>query len=110
VTGPDPYGGQHKARRRQLLAQLARSPGLPCPRCGMPMHIGMRLDLGHADPAAKLRGLPGDRLEHAACNRRAGQAITAAILRARGGLTPRQLTAMRMRQWRAAAARQARRY
>jgi hypothetical protein len=73
------------------------------------MHPGQRLDLGHSNGDAKLRGLPGDRLEHSFCNRRAGQAITAAINRARGGLTPRQLTAMRMRQWRAAAALKARR-
>jgi hypothetical protein len=106
----DPYGSAHRSRRARLLADLARRPGQPCPRCGMPMLAGQRLDLGHASPEAKARGLPGDRLEHAACNRRAGQAITAAIQRARGGLTPRQLTAIRMKQWRAAAARQARRW
>jgi hypothetical protein len=66
------------------------------------MWPGQRLDLGHGDIATKARGLPGDRLEHAACNRRAGQLVTTAILRARGGLTDRQLVAMRMRQWRAA--------
>jgi hypothetical protein len=65
------------------------------------MWPGQRLDLGHSDMEAKLRGLPGDRLEHSACNRRAGQLVTTAILRARGGLTDRQVVAMRMRQWRA---------
>jgi hypothetical protein len=39
------------------------------------------------------------KLSHRACNRRAGQAITAAINRARGGLTPRQVYAIRMKQW-----------
>lgn len=105
----DPYGSAHRARRAALLAALARAPGQPCPRCGMPMWPGQRLDLGHASDEAKRRGLPGDRLEHATCNRRAGQQITAAIQRARGGPTPRQLAAARMRQWRAAAARNTRR-
>jgi hypothetical protein len=95
--------GPHKTARKQALAALARSPGQPCARCGMPMYPGMKLDLDHTDDRTGYIGL-----SHASCNRRAGQAITTAILRARGGLTPRQLTAVRLKQWQASTSRQAR--
>ncbi len=91
--------GPHKTLRKRLLAQLAVHPGAPCPRCGQPMHPGQRLDLDHTDDRSGYLGL-----SHAACNRRAGQAKTTAILRARGRtLTPGQLAAMRMKRWQAAA-------
>jgi hypothetical protein len=98
------YGTQHQRMRRYLLARWR--PGDPCARCGQPMlhrwlidASGRRvsaIDLGHTDDR---RGYTG--LEHRACNRRDGQRKTAAIARARGGLTPRQLSAARMRQWQA---------
>jgi hypothetical protein len=70
------YGWQHQKVRIRLLRTQA---GMPCPRCGLLM-LGeadpdprlRALDLGHTDPAAKRAGLPGDRLEHAFCNRSAG--------------------------------------
>jgi hypothetical protein len=33
---------------------------------------GLGLDLGHTDPADKIAGKPGDRLEHSLCNRSFG--------------------------------------
>jgi len=102
------YGSQHQKLRRQRLAQWR--PGDPCAHCGTPMMYrwllmpdGRRvsaLDLPHNDQRTGY--LPG--LAHRACNRRDGQAKTAAINRARGGLTARQLTAIRIRQWQASAA------
>lgn len=101
------YGSDHQATRRRLLA--AWKPGQPCARCGQPILYrwtitpnGQRvsaIDLGHTDDRRAYTGL-----EHRSCNRRDGQAKTTAILRARG-ITPAQATAIRMRQWRAAAAR-----
>lgn len=100
------YGSQHQALRRQLLARWR--PGDPCARCGQPMMYrwlctsdGRRvsaIDLGHTDDR---RGYTG--LEHRACNRRDGQRKTTAVNRMRGGLTARQLTAIRFRQWQKAA-------
>jgi hypothetical protein len=69
------YGKKHRAIRKRLLAMLAATGPWPCPRCGKPMIAGMRLHLGHSFEAAKLLGLPGDRLEHASCNEGAGGRI-----------------------------------
>jgi hypothetical protein len=60
------YGHEHQALRRQLLPYAY---GTPCPRCDQVMRHGQDLDLGHSDPAARWRGEPGDRIEHADCNR-----------------------------------------
>lgn len=69
------YGIEHQRTRAKLLAQLstdtAQDKPWPCPRCGYPMLLWQPLDLGHTDPEAKQAGLPGDRLEHAGCNRAA---------------------------------------
>ena len=101
------YGSEHQRLRRQLLARWR--PGDPCARCGQPMLYrwlvqpdGRRvsaIDLGHTDDR---RGYTG--LEHRACNRRDGQRKTTAVLRMRGPMTARQLSAVRIRQWQAAAA------
>jgi hypothetical protein len=85
--------GPHKTLRKRLLADLARRPGQPCPRCGLPMYVTQLLDLDHTDDRAGYLGL-----SHRSCNRRAGQRKTTAILNARGW-------APSMRQWRAAAYR-----
>lgn len=78
----DPYGWAHKQRRKHLILALVdhhTRTGIwkTCPRCDQTMapdpllpHDG--LDLGHSDPEAKKAGRPGDRLEHSACNRSAG--------------------------------------
>ena len=68
------YNWQHQKIRERLLKTHV---GLPCPRCGKTMILdpsvaGGGLDLGHTDPADKLAGRPGDRLEHANCNRSFG--------------------------------------
>lgn len=102
------YGAAHQKLREQLLARWR--PGQPCARCGQPMLYrwlitpnGRRvsaIDLGHTDDRSGYTGL-----EHRDCNRRAGQARSAAIQRARGGPTARQLAAVRVRQWQAAGNR-----
>ena len=107
TTAQRGYGTAHQQTRARLLK--AWRPGDPCARCGQPMLYrwlltpdGKKvsaLDLGHTDDRAGYTGL-----EHRACNRRDGQRKTTAILRARGTLTPRQLTAVRMKQWRASMA------
>jgi len=101
------YGSSHQALRARLLA--AWKPGQPCARCGQPMLYrwlltpdGKRvsaIDLGHLDGKTGYRGL-----EHRSCNRRDGQRKTTAINRARGTLTPRQIAAIRYKQWQASAA------
>ena len=102
------YGSQHQALRARLLA--AWRPGQPCARCGQPMNYrwttdrtGRKvsaIDLGHNDQRTGYTGL-----EHRVCNRRDGQRKTAAINRARGGISPRQLAAIRMKQWAASVAK-----
>jgi HNH endonuclease. len=70
-------------QRRRLIAQLPS----PCPRCGGPIYSGDLVDLDHLiavaeDPSMLLN--PGNvRLAHRACNRRAGQALTAQRRRGR---------------------------
>jgi hypothetical protein len=46
--------------------------GKLCPRCGEPMLVSQDLQLGHSKAIFKKLGLPGDRIEHALCNQRAG--------------------------------------
>jgi hypothetical protein len=73
------YGRPHRRTRTKLLNQLPNladvlevSPrGCLCPRCGLQMQTWEPLDLGHSTPERKRLGLPGDRLEHASCNRSA---------------------------------------
>lgn len=101
------YGTQHQALRRQRVKEWR--PGDPCAHCGYPMLYrwlltpdGRRvsaLDLPHTDDRTGY--LPG--LAHRACNRRDGQRKTAAINRARGGMSPRMLAAVRVKQWQAMA-------
>lgn len=71
--------GPHKTLRKRLLASLMRQPGQPCARCGQPMYVSQLLDLDHTDDRSGYLGLA-----HRACNRRAGQRKTTAILNAKG--------------------------
>jgi hypothetical protein len=76
------YNGRHPKVRRALILGLQdhhirTGEWLPCPRCGLPMAPdpllrGQGLDLGHSQAWMKEQGLPGDRLEHMACNRSFG--------------------------------------
>lgn len=66
------YGAAHLARRAALLEHLRLHPGQLCPRCHQPMHVDQALDLGHSTPLRVNRDAIGDRLEHAHCNRGAG--------------------------------------
>ena len=82
------YGWEHQRARAEALANFA--PGEACPYCGQPMSADMLLDFDHYPPLAI--PLPADlvrvrRFAHRSCNRRAGQAISAArrgVKRARG--------------------------
>jgi len=98
-------GSPHQRIGRQLFA--AWKPGDPCARCGLPMlHRWIIQKDGRRVSAIDVDDFPGrvyggpqvKRLSHRSCNRRAGQAITAAINRARGGLTARQQAAIRTKQ------------
>lgn len=60
------YGRRHRRARDYLLP---RAIGKPCPVCHLPMQAGQALDLGHSTHALKEAGEPGDRIEHASCNR-----------------------------------------
>lgn len=75
-----PYGFEHQQRRAELLP-LAY--GKPCPRCGMPMLRGEQLDLGHSTDVALNPHAVGDRIEHEACNRRAGAQLRNALAKYR---------------------------
>lgn len=73
-------GYPHRAERKRQIAGLRDRT--PCPRCGLPMLRGQLLDLDDF-PGRVFGGPQVKLLAHRACNRRAGQAITSAILRAR---------------------------
>ena len=84
------YGPDHQ--KRVKAARAAWRPGQPCARCGQPItsltmvdrrgRTVSAVDLGHVDGSGKT-AYQG--LEHQSCSRRAGQQMTAAILRARHG-------------------------
>jgi hypothetical protein len=63
------YDAEHDRTRAHLLP-LAY--GKPCPRCGQPMLPGQALDLGHRVARAVDPHCRADRMEHASCNRSAG--------------------------------------
>lgn len=68
-------GNAHQQLRRQLLP-LAY--GQPCRRCGQPMFKWQALDLGHPDDRPRMadpHNLAGAAIEHARCNRAAGQRL-----------------------------------
>lgn len=82
------YGAEHQRARAAALRDLA--PGTACPYCGAPMDATQYLDFDHYPPLAI--PIPATiqrvrRLAHRSCNRRAGQAVSAArrrVTRARG--------------------------
>lgn len=67
----NPRGWEHQQARERLLADAYNTP---CPRCGKPMLKGQDLDLGHSVDVADGNTGPGDRIEHASCNRSDGAA------------------------------------
>lgn len=78
------YGWEHQRARAAALAALM--PGESCPYCRQPISADMYLDFDHYPPLAI--PLPANiervrRLAHRSCNRRAGQAISAARRRVR---------------------------
>lgn len=89
--------GPHKTLRKQLMAQLEAKPGsMCCPHCGRQLFAWMALDLDHTPDRRGYRGLACR-----SCNRRDGQRVTTAILKAKGWQpTPKQLAAIRTRQGR----------
>lgn len=73
------YGWEHQQARAAALTNLPA--GTACPYCGQPMSRDMFLDFDHYPPLAI--PLPANlervrRFAHRSCNRRAGQAISAA--------------------------------
>src|ERR1700751_6034882 len=62
----DPYSGEHRRRRKVLMAALAAAGGWQCPGgCGRMLYAwqGRAIHLHHGGGlAAKLAGLPGDTL------------------------------------------------
>lgn len=114
-------GSAHQSARQRALAAMPE--GALCARCesrgiAHPMTravITRRSDGRYVSPMLDLDDFPGrayggpqvKRLSWRRCNRQAGQAITAAINRTRGGPTPKQLAAMRLRQWQASTDRSA---
>lgn len=81
------YDWHHRRLRAQLLP-LAY--GTACPRCGGVMLRGMALDLGHSVDRVLGGNSAPRRIEHAACNRRAG---------ARLGNQLRRRTRVTSRSW-----------
>lgn len=79
------YGWEHQRARVAALAAL--QAGEACPYCGHPMDATQHLDFDHYPPLAI--PIPATlqrvrRMAHRSCNRRAGQAISAARRRVRG--------------------------
>ena len=74
-------GAAHQADLKRLKA--AHRDGDPCWRCGQPMYKSQKLERDHiVDRSAGGANGPAV-LAHASCNRRAGQRLTAQILRQR---------------------------
>ena len=64
------WSAEHKRRRAELLPDAFNTS---CPRCGELMLKGQELELGHlVDLADDPTPRPGDRIEHARCNEKAG--------------------------------------
>ena len=73
TTSQRGYGSEHQRTRQRLLRQHV--DGAPCVGCGSPMHKATQeLDAAHPrGMAVSLNpGSKADHLEHAACNRSAG--------------------------------------
>jgi len=61
----------------RLINAAAAGHPIACPRCAKPIHPNQAWDLGHTiDRAAGGTDRDGLQPEHAACNRRAGQATS----------------------------------
>jgi hypothetical protein len=71
------YGAEHQRIRKALLASGYWLMA-PCPRCGLPMRPGERLDLDHTDDRTGYLGL-----SHSRCNQAAGSRIGSANRKAR---------------------------
>lgn len=71
------YDYRHQQIRKALIASGYWLMA-PCPRCGLPMKPGQRLDLDHTDDRAGYLGL-----SHSRCNQGAGSRIGSARRKAR---------------------------
>ena len=84
--------------RRVTAARRAMAEWLPCPCavCGRVVTADMAWDIGHTVARDVAPDLAWDsslwRIEHAACNRRGGQAMTVAKARARKAAAQRAYT------------------
>lgn len=64
------YDSQHD--REAVAAKAAAvAAGAICPRCGMPVLVGQRLDYGHSQARVYAPDSRADRVEHSHCNRSA---------------------------------------
>ena len=86
------YGSEHQRRRAELLP---RAYGRPCPRCGLPMLRGQVLQLGHTVDLALNPRAVGDRIEHQACNQKAGARTRNALAKYRVSARLRGLRGLR---------------
>lgn len=60
------------AMRRAAATIRAGAIGQTCPRCGLPIQPGQRVQAGHSVDRVAAPGSLPDRPEHAACNEAAG--------------------------------------
>jgi len=72
TTTQQGVGWDHQKRRAALLPLAI---GAKCPLCEKPMLASEALDLDHSVPRAHDPNSKGDRITHAACNRRAGATV-----------------------------------
>jgi hypothetical protein len=75
------YGYAHRQARKRALDMMVH--GALCPRCNRPMYKWQRLQLGHSVSVAMGGSDSPTRIEHGACNERAGQRIGVVIKRMR---------------------------
>jgi hypothetical protein len=73
MAGPTDTTRTQRARARPHLLQALQAAGtLPCPRCPHPIYPWQDVDVGHTTDVRDGGADSPMRLEHTACNRRAG--------------------------------------
>jgi hypothetical protein len=79
--GQHRHGTGHK-KARQRWAPKVRAGKVTCWRCGKPIPLGEKWDLGHVDEDGRERGYPALHPEHIRCNR---ATLPRMLAQARGG-------------------------
>jgi hypothetical protein len=75
------YGYEHRKARARAIDAMPN--GAPCPRCNRPMYKWQRLQLGHVVSVAMGGSGGPTRIEHGACNERAGARLGNRLRRVR---------------------------